>query len=57
MRGGGREDDSYLIVVSVNERQFELVLGGVNVENSGPDLSIQTEYLAALDPSDVDRHV
>ena len=48
---------THLIIMSVDESQFEFVFCRVNIENPGPAFSVHTIHLAALHSGDVDRHV
>ena len=48
---------THLIIMSVDESQFEFVFCRVNIENSGPTFSVHTIHLAALHSGDIDRHV
>lgn len=45
---------AYLLILPVDKSEFKLELCGVDGENSGSDLPIQTEHAVALDPGDVD---
>ena len=44
----------YLIILAFNQSQFELVLGGVNIQYPGLTLSIQTIDTTTLDSRQVD---
>lgn len=48
---------AYLFVLPVDEGEFELELCGVDGEDPGSDLPIQTENAVPLDPGDVDGQV
>ncbi len=48
---------TYFIIFSVDESHFELVLCGINSEQSGLAVSIQTVNTAALHHGDVDRDI
>ena len=52
----GRED-THLVILVVNESQLELVLGGVDAEDTRSTLAVEAVDVVALDTGDVDGQV